>query len=132
MYTNLAVNEVVSESKAVKHNHLSNFKSQEIRKVKERIKTAAIHTEEAMTQIIQALPELSYEALQYAPSQEAMARLIQQRCYRKSDRREEAESFFELQLQDGVKFTTDNDNSMFSLSASTFDDHQLQAKVNIL
>ena len=69
---------LVSESKAVKHSHLPNHKEFEIIKVKQKIKTAARDTDESTSQIIlNALPELSKEALPVAPSQDALARMIQ-------------------------------------------------------
>ena len=118
IYTNLAMNEVVSESKAIKHNHLPNHKNIEIRRVKQKIKTAARETEESTAQIIHAaLPELSKEALHIAPSQDAMARLIRRSRYKKSDRREEPESFFDLVLQDDDKSTTNGEQFLLCDSA---------------
>ena len=49
MYNNLAMLEIVQEAKSIHHNHLPNNKN--IQQVKEKIKTAAIETEETTAQI---------------------------------------------------------------------------------
>ena len=124
MYTNKNMNEVVSESKAVKHSHLPKHKEFQIRKVQQKIKAQARDTEETTSQIIlNALPELSKEALPVAPSQDALARMIQRSRYKKPDMREEPTNFFQLVLQEGDKITTENQNFLlFDSAAEGVDD----------
>ena len=52
------------KEKSIKHNHLPNFKSIHIAKIKEKIKRAARETDEITSLIIlNAIPQLSKEAL---------------------------------------------------------------------
>ena len=109
-YTNLAMTEIVQEEKSVRHNHLPDHKNIQLVKVKEKIKSAAKETDETTAQIISAaIPQLSKEALPVAPTDAAMARLIQRSRYKKDEMRPEPDSFFDLQLTDGDKSSTDGE-----------------------
>ena len=64
VYLNLSMTEIVLKEKSIKHNHLPNFKSIHIAKIKEKIKRAARETDEITSLIIlNAIPQLSKEAL---------------------------------------------------------------------